>query len=231
MLNTRRHNPLLQNRLESLALSGNYDALISFLSRLSVADFRTSGILLAEEVLPKLPNDFFWACFGEVVASNPKAYLMTFLKAAVKGETIRSMRNNAFKNYLENNAGAIDKRKIRETMLPHIENADDFYYLLSLTTNDTPAERIECLIKIGTPTACYLLFCEARRIEDDTNALRSYCLQLMKKGNKISFNLASIMQQYFSIENLPGTFSLRLKPYELSRLNESFENFKSILMK
>ncbi len=229
MLNTRRHNPLLQKRMATLAVSGDYEGLAAFLARLSVADFRTSSILLAEDVLPLLPPTDFWACFAAIVPTNPKAYLMTFLKAAIKGGAVERADNESFTRYLKNEAGPIDKRKIREALLPHIADTNTFHLLLSLTTPDAPKERIECLMRIGTTTAYFVLFCEARRIEDDPNALRTYCLQLMKKGDKISFNLASIMQQYFGIGNLPGTFSLQLETYELGRLNESFERFKSVL--
>ena len=44
-----------------------------------------------------------------------------------------------------------------------------------------------------------------------------------------SFNLACIVHHYFGLNDLPGTFSLRLENYELSRLDGNYEQFCKIL--
>jgi hypothetical protein len=48
---------------------------------------------------------------------------------------------------------------------------------------------------------------------------------LMKRGDALSFNLASLMKEYFGLEEMKGTFSLRLKPFELARLETSYRAF------
>ncbi len=230
MLNTRRHNPVLHERLTAFSAAADWSGLLALLKRLSVADFRTAGLLLSEQILPTLSTTDFWTCFGVIVPDQPKAYLMTFMKAAVSGGAFHHTDNEILQDYLRNNASAIDKRKTLEALLPHLDDAAKAYELLILCTEDSPRERISQLIKVCTPVSYYMLFREAQRIDDEAD-LRAYCLLLMKRGDHTSFNLACILGQYFALSDLPGTFSLRLQPYEFGRLNESYENFKSILLK
>ncbi len=231
MINTRRHNPILLKRLETLAEQNDWSGMRDLLDRLSVAEFRTAGLLLAEDVLPRLTPENFWECFGEIATKNTKAHLMTFLKAAKSNGACESTRHPALRAFLENEATAIDKKKTLEALLPHLTRTTDAMELLSRCSASSPRERCEILLKSITPISFWLLFREAQHMEDDHASLRNICLQLMKRGDKLSFNLACIIQQYFGLSNLPGTFSLRLQAYELSRLNESFENFKSILLR
>ncbi len=230
MLNTRRHNPILHSRLTAFSTTADWNGLLALLRRLSVADFRTAGLLLSEQILPALSVADFWNCFGAIVPSHPKAYLMTFMKAAVSGGAFHHTDNEVLQDFLLYKASAIDKRKTLEALLPHLDDAAKAYKLLILCTEDSPRERISLLIKVCTPVSYYMLFREAQRIDNEAD-LRAYCLLLMKRGERISFNLACIMGQYFALRDLPGTFSLRLQPYEFGRLNESYENFKSVLLK
>ena len=52
---------------------------------------------------------------------------------------------------------------------------------------------------------------------------------LMKNGDAMSFNLASLMKTYFALNELKGTFSLSLKPFELARIESSFEAFRNAM--
>jgi hypothetical protein len=37
------------------------------------------------------------------------------------------------------------------------------------------------------------------------------------------------MKAYFDLEGVKGTFSLTLKPYQMGRMDSSYENFKKIM--
>ncbi len=65
-------------------------------------------------------------------------------------------------------------------------------------------------------------------MDHQIQALREYSIILMRKGDHLSFNLAGIIQSYFGLNALPGTFSLRLETYELNRL-ETYEGFQKII--
>ena len=61
------------------------------------------------------------------------------------------------------------------------------------------------------------------------DVLRSYTISLMKLEKKIAFNMASILKQYYDLQNVPGHLSLHLEPYELSRLDQSYDSFVKII--
>ena len=52
----KRHNPVLERRLQAYLVAGDIQGLRSFLDKLSNQDFRTAGFLLGEKLLPKLAN-------------------------------------------------------------------------------------------------------------------------------------------------------------------------------
>ena len=170
----KRHNPVLERRLQAYLATGDIQGLRSFLEGLSHQDFRTAGFLLGEKLLSELTNSetVFWNSFLVLVSSNSKAYLGTFLPAQA-------------------------------------------FYLLSA----------------GTLPCYYELFQQLKKVEHDTKLLRTYSVQLMQRGDNLSYNMASILQSYFALGELPGTFSLRLRDYELSRLDGSYELFKKEILK
>ena len=53
--------------------------------------------------------------------------------------------------------------------------------------------------------------------------------RVVRKGDRLSFNMAAIVRQYFDITSIPGTFSLNLPPYAQGRMERSPENFLKVL--
>ena len=224
----RRHNPILRQRLMQALQVGDVKGLQEILASLRSTDFKTAGFLLAEDLLPSLEEPLFWQCFLTIVPSNPKAYLGTFLKGAValhkQGKL--SLKAEALTEYSHSGISAIDCRKVLEALLPIAKGHDEIAYLLRLFTSDFQ-QRVSLLLRITSLPAAYALFHEMKTQEEDLELLRQTCLALMKRGDSRAFRLASICASYFGLEDIPGTFSLTLQPYELSRLDQSYEAFKS----
>lgn len=224
----RRHNPILRQRLMQSLQAGDVKGLQECLANLKSTDFKTAGFLLAEDLLPSLEESLFWQCFLSIVPTNPKAYLGTFLKGAVtlynKGELC--LTTEALQDYSLSGISAIDCRKVLEALLPIAKSHEEIAYLLRLFTSDIQ-QRLSLLLRINTLPAAYALFHEMKTQEEELDLLRQTCLALMKRGDSRAFRLASICASYFGLEDIPGTFSLTLQPYELSRLDQSYEAFKS----
>ena len=70
----------LRQLLRHVLQSGDYAALPATVAGLSHADRRQCGVLLGEELLPAMGEEY-WRIFAAVVPTDPKAYLGTFLKA------------------------------------------------------------------------------------------------------------------------------------------------------
>ena len=224
----RRHNPILRQRLMQSLQAGDVQVLQEMLASLKSMDQKTAGYILAEEMLPSLEEARFWENFLAIVPTNPKAYLGTFLKGAValyqRGQL--SLTSEALQTYSQTSISAIDCRKVLEAFLPIARHHEEIAYLLKLFTSDIQ-QRLSLLLRITSLPAAYALFQEMKTQEEDLDLLRNTCLALMKRGDSRAFRLASICVSYFGLESIPGTFSLTLHPYELSRLDQSYETFKT----
>lgn len=200
------------------------------LSTLSVAEFRAAGVLLSGEVLPLIDGNRFWDFFLTVAGSDTKAYLGTFLKAAVKlykadKITLTDGRLEAFAR----SGTAIDRRKCAEAFLPQAKEADDGRLVVRLCCEDRLDLAAPLLIKARTTVSFYLLFNLLKTAEAEE--IRRYAILLMRQGDSLSFRLASIIEKYFGLRPLPASFSLRIESYELSRLDGGFEAFAKTLNK
>jgi hypothetical protein len=51
----------------------------------------------------------------------------------------------------------------------------------------------------------------------------------MKRGDSQSFNLASLLRLSFGLEEVRGTFSLSLEPYQLSRVEQNYDAFVQVM--
>lgn len=230
-MNTHRtHNPVLEQRLRNFIVRSDAEGLSGCLKELSNADFRTSGILLRECLLTELQGEDFWIFFLTIVPTNSRAYLGTFLKAAAvlyEYDSI-SLASPALDTFAAQ-ASAVDRQKVMLAFLPHVRRVGDAERLFELFTDNTPRARISYLLPIATDVASYLLFQGMRHIDHQPETLRSVCISLMKRGDHRAFALASILKAYFGLSDLPGTFSLQLEPFQLSRLETSYESFCKIL--
>lgn len=232
MINIRRHNPVLRQRLDAYIAAGDAAGLRDFLAELPHAAFRTAGYLLGESMLAQLAPADFWRFFGTIVPTHTKAYLGTFLKAAagICGTAGLDGARTALQGFAAT-ATPIDRRKTLEKLLPALQDTDEAETLLRLFSTGDPHDETDILLRIATPRSYFLLMRRLRAMEGEHDMLHACCLQLMRKGDHLSFNMACVVQAYFGLKDLPGTFSLHVEPYELSLLESSYEDFCKIIRK
>lgn len=231
MINVRRHHPVLLNRLKQHFEAGDANALNITLNELSAADFRTAGYLLADNLLSSYPQHY-WNFFLTIVPTKPKAYLGTFLKASLQlyEQDEKWLNFTLLRHFANEYATPIDARKCLEFLLPGMHSIDHVETLLSIFPPASPSSEAVLLVKAGTPICYFILLRRLLSSDEKKEDLRSYCIYLMKKGDSISFNMAVVLRSCFDLGSLPGTFSLKLEPYELSRLCESYEAFEKVLL-
>lgn len=231
MINVHRHNPALHGRLSKLVEAGNVEGLKSALSHLTNNEFRTAGYMLGEEILKEVVSaDAFLDFFFGIVPTNSKAYLGTFMKAAqhIYQQYGLELNDARWDQYAET-ATPIDRKKIVEALLPEMQNVEHAQRLLRLFTDDTVEAQMPFLLNAGTTVCYFILFKSLKKVEDNHAYITQQYIALVRREQKRSYNMASILRHYFGLDNLPGTFSLQLQPYQLSRLDESFETFSKIL--
>lgn len=225
----------LASRMAPLFEAGNGDATDAFLRTLSNAEFRRAGYMAAHYVLPALDEDCYWQVFLHLLAADARAWLGTLLIAA--RERVRqgcpfSLAHPGFRavaGYLNDNDRTVDKDKMLHSLLPLLQTADEMTFLFDVLKIDQPRRHLDYLLRCSSLPAYYLLFQVFRRFEHDKDLLTRCCAFLMKKGDSLSFNLASVSKAYFDLPRLCGTFSLRLQPYELSGLEGTYDAFVKIL--
>lgn len=229
-----RQMEVISRRLSCLVTKPDFSELDEYLASLNNASFRIAGKVLAESVLTTLSGDSFWRVFSHLSLLNPKAYLGTCLKAAKvlyeRGDIVFS--GNILEDYaatVVSKSMLIDRDKFLRAVLPLLKKDKEFADIWRMFAVEASKTRIDYLLRCSTLTSCYEIFKEAKRLQDDLDYLKKICYVLIKRGDNISFNLASIMRSYFAIKDIDCLFSLKLEPYQLSYLDSSQENFEKLL--
>lgn len=204
---------------------GNAEGMRDYLSTLRNTNFRMASTVLADAALWKGCQDF-WHFAAVLVAANNRAYLGTMLKAAAVISAPLPTPEFAASCTTD-----IDRKKVLESLLTTVRQPADVNQLIHDFPINAPGVTEGILFRVGTSVCYFVLFNLLKQYEDRPDYLRRYGIELIRKGDKRSFNLACVIKEYFGLAELPGTFSLSLQPYELSRLDTSYDTFLTILTK
>lgn len=234
MHNDHSYNYSILNALSQYVKETNWNGMCKYLEGLSHSQFRTAGNLLGTDILPLLRADDFWTCFTVLFASSPKAWLVTLLKAAVKSYNNKTLyfEGECFRKIcrcITENEQKIDKNKILQAILPILRTPQEVDTLFHYFAMDNLDECVDILLGINSLPCYFTIFQKLRRMDHRPEKISKYCSLLMQKGDDLSFNLVSIIKNYFDLPDVKGSFALNLAPFELSRLDTSYEEFKKII--
>ncbi len=231
MAQLRRHNPVLERRLMQCFDERDAEALRALLPTLTVAEFRTASFMLANSLLPSVPANDFWRFFAVVVPSDSKAFLGTFLKVAAQRIAVGTLQQDFHTlSAFMLTATPIDKRKTLQALLPVEKHPENISHLLVTASPQTIEAYAAALVPTDNVACYYCLFRAMKLFDASTAQIRSICLQLMRLQNPLAYRFVAVIKVYFGIENLPGTLSLKIAPWQLGRLDSSYENFRKIVI-
>lgn len=212
------------------------DQLLAYLAEMSNAQFRNASRVLGERLLPSVDNDVFWPLFRALFLSDRKAYLGTLLKALALRLSPRGAEVST--SILEESGIWTSEFVSVCHDLTDTDRKKVLLYLLPLFASPSDVERLflQCGLKEGSSwipfllqvqsKPCYFLLLKALRyVEHDKPLLIRTCHFLMKRGDGLSFSMASLLRLSFGLEEVRGTFSLSLEPYQLARVEQSYEAF------
>ena len=74
-------------------------------------------------------------------------------------------------------------------------------------------------------TAAFVLLRALRYEEADRELLLRVARFLLRRGDALSFNVASLMRLSFGLDELRGTFSLQLQPWQLDKMEQDWAYF------
>lgn len=202
------------------------EELVRLLDSFSRSEQRTAGYMLGERLLLDCPADLYWQITEALVRYNSKAYLITLMKTfLVRMERgTASLSDKPFAK-LAATFNDIERQKVALLLLPALASPEQVEQLFRLMAIGKGREQMVYLVRIDTLPCLFLLLRSLRYIEHDRRELLQVARQLMKRGTGSSFNLASIIKVAFGLEELNGTFSLNLQPYQIARLEQSYEAF------
>ena len=184
--------------------------------------------MLGELILPVLDENDAWAMALELVRYDSRAFLVTMLKALTEryqnaGLNLRSSGARTFFAYVSENE--IDAKKTLERMLPVLRTSDDVAWLLRKLHVEEGLPRLSHLVNVATLPCSYALFVTLHHADPERPLLIRIVRFLMRRGDALGFNLASLLRTCYDLVEINGTFSLHLQPYQLARIENSYEAF------
>lgn len=234
MIHERHTNPVIEKRLYELMVAKRWEDMEQYFLSLSNAEFRTSGHLLCDNLLLRFDGECFWEIFSRLSLFRPKAFLGTCLKAAVQlyqsGKiTIDSRQFSDYAAETIKRGMKIDRDKCLFALIGILKEEREFSEVFNMFGVECGERRIPYLLHCTTQHAYYSLFVNLKHVQDEPDFIRKCCYALIRKGDRLSFNLASILCKYFGIHDVRGNFSLNLEPYKLSYMDSSQQAFESVL--
>lgn len=225
-------NSVLFNKLTFLVEQKDYDALTAFLNSLSNSQFRTAGYIFGERIGLSVQSSSFWQLFVCLVRYNSKAFLVTMLKCFVQGmeQGSLSLYDDGFKEAaMLLRTSQIDRQKTVHTILPALRQVNEVHFLFTMLGYDEMSARIPFLLKSFNKVTSFVLLQALHYVEQDRAFLIKVAYYIMSRGDSFSFNVASLIKSIYGLDELKGTFSLRLQPFELSRIEKSYEAFCGVV--
>ena len=233
MHNLHLFNPAVNRNIGLYAKNKNWQGLENYFSGLSNTDFRTACNMMSADIMPQWEETDYWDCFMVLFNSNAKAWLVTMLKAAVKkyNDGSLSFNGDTFKQLcriIREEKRKIDERKLLQNVLPILKTPEEIETIfLFLQLEDKTAARY--LVECDTMACYFVLFQKMKRMDNAPEYLSLLCAELIRKGGNKAFNFVSMIKNYFDLPAIKGVFSLKINPYELSRLDASFGLFCQML--
>lgn len=222
----RHYSKTIEQHLLQPLKDADSEGLVRLLSSFSRSEQRTAGYMLGERLLLDCPAELYWQMTEALVCYDSKAYLITLMKTFLLRLTqgTASLSDVPF-GRLAAGFNEVERQKVALLLLPELEQPKQVEQLFQLLGLAKGREQLVYLVRFDTLPCLFLLLRSLRYIEHDRAEVLKVARQLMKRGSGSSFNLASIVKVAFGLDELSGTFSLRLQPYQIARLEQSYEAF------
>ena len=225
-MSDRHYSKTIEQKLLPPLQTEDAEGLVHLLDSLSRSEQRTAGYMLGERLLIECQPDVYWKMTDALVRYDSRAYLITLMKTfLVRWKQGTASLSDEPLEQLAASFNDVERQKVALLLLPEFDQPKQVEQLFHLLGISKGREQMVYLVRIDTLPCLFLLLRSLRYIEHDRSEVLKVARQLMKRGTGGSFNLASIIKVAFGLDELTGTFSLRLQPYQIARLEQSYEAF------
>lgn len=176
--------------------------------------------------LQRMDDAEYWAAFERYYSESPREFLVTLLRGMGERDPLSS---DVFRS-LAASFSDIDRQKTAERLIDLYDEPSSLLSLLHLLGYSEPASLIPILIKHQGKPSAFLLLRALRYVEEDRELLMRVARFLLRRGDAVAFNLASVMRLSFNLESLRGTFSLRLEPWQLDKMENDWNFFSQQML-
>ncbi len=215
---------MLHSQLTAMVSSHEWERIPAYFSKLSNANFRSAGPILADVMAERLDASDYWRLAAIMVQYNTRAFLITLLKGALRnGVALNGEGFDMFCRQLSSNA--IDVEKTCELLLPCMQQPQEILHLLDLLQVSDVRMRVRMLLRQSCNAAAYVLFHTLKTAEGDHELLLRTARYMIQMKSDRSFNFASLLTAYFDLKEIKAVFSLKIEPYQLAWLEGSYEAF------
>lgn len=226
---------IIKTHVRGMVKTGKWNDLFRYLDHLSNSNFKSAKFILENDVLLLASSRDFWETSVRLVEYRPKAFLNSVAKVA-RNRRARGNWKPDF-DYLKHIAELLSGEEARPAryrfirfLLPLFSTEPDIDRLFAAFGVNAPAGRIVLLREVSQPIHYFMLF-NLLRSQDDHALTVDCCRFLIKQGDDLSYNMASLLKSYFDLKEVKGVFSLQLQPYELGYLENSFSTFERTIRK
>lgn len=223
----------VNENLRQLVAAGDWDAVHDSFDRMSNLEFRRAQTFLREHVLGTLPNAAFWDAMAALVEYRHQAFISCVTQAeglAQRGEL--DFEAPGVEKLVRFLAGRSPEAlaKMSRMLMPSLPTVELVMQMFRHFRVEDEKDRIATLLRVATPLSYYVLFLILKECSDSHQLAHKCCLFIIKKNDDMSFNMASILKAYFGLDGIRSRLSLSVSPYELSYIDQSYDNFKHVLM-
>jgi len=202
-----------------------WDLLTTLFQRLSNAEFRRAEQTIRQNILPTLPNDAFWAALLHLIKYREQAFISGIMCIGHLADdgTLRFSSPEALQ--LAQLVSETQVLKMMDMAVPFLRTEEQVNGLFHLFHVDDERQQIRVLLRLHTPLAYFLIFKLLCHATDSRELALLCCKALQKRGDDLSYNMVSILREYFGLTEIHSQLSLHIEPYELSYLDQSYERF------
>ena len=219
----------IQEKLSHLIEQRAWEQLSGTLDQMSSADRRRTQTIVRTDILPELDNETFWEAYLHLIIYRPQAFLASIVALQTLAQKGELRFDTPAAQKLADVLTDKQRQKVLNMVIPVLCTEQQICELFHLLKADNERDRLAALIRFTSPEAYYVLLRTLLHAQHGHDLALQCGRYILRKEDELSLNMGAILKTVFALSELSLHHSLRLEPYELNRIENSFEHFRYVL--